>query len=159
MLQVKPLAPFMYLAHLKPHHTSTTTADCPTIRLKSGSVKDVSAKLDTQKQPPSERSETTSMPTPSLRDFIAFAIGAIPEVEAVFVTMDKTARGDRIIYVWTVVRESLPEVRRKIYAKEIEIIDKSSDFDFDFNIIASHGRDPQSVVADSAVALAYRKIA
>jgi hypothetical protein len=100
----------------------------------------------------SNRSEALAMSTltPSLKDSIAFGIGSVPDVEAVF-----TMRQEKVFYVWAIVSKSEPGVRKQIYAKEKELIKHFSAFDFDFTIIASKGRPPSSVISDPAAELAY----
>src|SRR5579863_9446258 len=93
----------------------------------------------------SNRSEALAMstPTPSLKDSIAFGIGSVPDVEAIF-----TMRQEKVFYVWAIVSKSEPNVRKQIYAKEKELIKNFGAFDFDFTIIASKGRPPSSVISD-----------
>jgi hypothetical protein len=97
------------------------------------------------------RNQTTT-PEAIVQDSIATGIGSVPDVEAVF-----ALRQDQGFRVWIVVRDSAPEVRRRIYEKEKRIIDDYSCFDFDFNIVASRGRDARTVVADPAAELAYSR--
>ena len=96
------------------------------------------------------KSETRTMPTLELKDSIAFGIGAIPDVEAVF-----TLRHDNVFYIWTVVDQSEPEIRSRIYEREKQIIDQYASLDFDFNIVASRGRKPQELIGDPAAELTY----
>src|SRR5690242_1194347 len=98
------------------------------------------------------RSETRSMLAPGLRDYVAFCIGSVPEVEAVF-----TLHRGKVFYVWAVVAQSEPEIRKRIYAKEKEIIGLYDDFDFDFNIVPSRGQAVSSVISDPAVTLAFKR--
>lgn len=80
----------------------------------------------------------------SLRDFISGELAAVQEVEAVL-----TSREGKVFYVCTVVNESAPEIRRKIYEREQLIIDEFSDYEFDFDIISRHGRDMASFIGAS----------
>ena len=99
------------------------------------------------------KSETTrTMLMPMLRDSIALAIGSISEVQAIF-----TNSQDRVFYVWCVVTDSDPSIRRRIYAKEKELIDSFSDFEFDFSIVAGRGRESFEVINDPEARLIYHK--
>jgi hypothetical protein len=89
--------------------------------------------------------------TNDLRDAVAFRIGySVPEVSAVFVSRD-----NRALHVWSVVPEYSRDLYRRIYAKEKEIISEFEHIDFDFNVVASHDRDPKALVTDECVQLAY----
>jgi hypothetical protein len=100
------------------------------------------------------QTKVNSMLSAGLRDSVAFEIGySVPEVQAVFVKLS-----DRnVLHVWAIVPDHDRRVYRTIYAKEKEIIGQFGGFDFDFNIVPSHGRDPQAVIADPGIELAFRK--
>src|SRR5947207_3742628 len=65
--------------------------------------------------------------TTSLNEFIAFELSLVREVEYVY-----TAYRNAVFYVWIVVDQFEPEVRKRIYDREKAIIDEFSDFEFDF---------------------------
>ena len=101
----------------------------------------------------SQEAKVEAMLTPTLRDSIGLEIGAaVPEVEVVFSSVESGT-----CYVWTVVTESNPGVRRNIYVKEKSLIDRFPNLAFEFNIIASRGQDPMSVIGDPALELAFRR--
>jgi hypothetical protein len=93
------------------------------------------------------------MLTPVLRDSIGFEIGAgVPEVNAVFTSVENGT-----CYVWTIVAESSPAVRRTIYAKEKTLIERFDKLDFEFNIIAGRGHNPMQIISDRTLELAFRR--
>ncbi len=71
----------------------------------------------------------------TLKEFIASGFASIENVERVY-----TLRRPReeVVYVRVVLPQSNPDLRRKVYAKEKEIIDAFEVFEFDFGIVASH---------------------
>jgi hypothetical protein len=103
-----------------------------------------------------ERSDSTEgfVPRfePDLRDYIAFSLGAVPEVQAIFASQQ-----GRVWHIWTVVSESTPEVRKRLYDKEKMILGHFDGATFDFNIIASRERDPIRLVADPSARIVYRE--
>lgn len=83
--------------------------------------------------------------TPTVNDFVAFGFGKIPEVERVY-----TALHDRAFYVRVVVDDDRNKnLRRRIYAKELEMINEFMIFDFDFDILAA------AELVDPSLYLAY----
>jgi hypothetical protein len=96
--------------------------------------------------------KVNSMLFAGLRDSVAFEIGhSVSEVQAVF-----TQFTDRnVLHVWAVVPDHDRRVYRIIYAKEKQIIGQFDGVDFDFNVVPSHGRDPQVLMSDPGVELAF----
>jgi hypothetical protein len=80
-----------------------------------------------------------------LRDSVALKIGSVPEVQAVFATLD-----NKTLHVWSVVPEHDSRVYRSIYAKEKEIIRQFGWIDFDFNVVPSRGKDPREMLSQTA---------
>jgi len=87
---------------------------------------------------------------PSLKDMIAFEIGGVPEVAAVFTKME-----DRILHVWTVLRDGSRAARRAVYAREQMIVDRTEHLDFDFNVVNGGGVDPRSMFSEDGLELAF----
>jgi len=87
-----------------------------------------------------------------IKDSVAFEIGySVPEVEAVFAkNID-----NRVMHVWAVVPTYDRRVYRSIYAREKKIIEQFGGVDFDFNVVASNGRQPRQLISDPEVDLTY----
>jgi hypothetical protein len=113
-----------------------------------GAQRPTPAVVDTRS---SYKEKVETMLTPALRDSVGFEIGAgVAEVNAVFTSVVNGA-----CYVWTVVSEFTPRVRRTIYGKEKSLIDRFHDLSFEFNIVAARGQDPMSVIRDETLELAF----
>jgi hypothetical protein len=88
-----------------------------------------------------------------IRNTVAFEIGfAVPEVQAVFSRLDEN---NKVLHIWAVIPERERNVYRKIYSAEKDIIDKFGHIGFDFNVIASCGRDPGTLLNNPGVELSY----
>jgi len=72
--------------------------------------------------------------TSNLKDFIAAGFASIEEVERVYTV--RRPRED-VIYVRVVLQGDDRNLRKKVYAKEREIIDAFEIFEFDFGIASS----------------------
>jgi hypothetical protein len=97
-------------------------------------------------------SQVDSVLPADLRDSVALEIAhSVPEVQAVFVVFGE----NRTFHVWSVVPEYDRAIFRTIYAKEKQIINRFDDVEFDFNILPSHGRDPETLISDPQVQLAF----
>lgn len=98
------------------------------------------------------QTKVDSMLDASLRDSVAFRIGfSVPEVQAVFTKLEEK----NVLHVWAIVSENDRRVYRSVYAKEKEIIGMYGGVDFDFNVVPSHGRDPQGLISDPGIELAF----
>jgi hypothetical protein len=96
--------------------------------------------------------EEESMLCADLKDSVAFEIGySVPDVQAVFVSFKE----NRVLHVWSVVPIYDRCVYRSIYAHEKTIIDQFEGVDFDFNVVASNGKDPRHLMSDPEVDLAF----
>lgn len=85
--------------------------------------------------------------TTTANDFVAFGFGRIPEVKRVY-----TAQHDRAFYVRVVVDDDRDKnLRGRIYAKELEMINEFKIFDFDFDILTA------VEFIDPSLHLAYEK--
>ncbi len=85
--------------------------------------------------------------------FIGLELSIVPEVEQVYV--DRIEDG-KIMRVMVMVSERDPEVRRRIYVREEEIIDAHPDFEFDFYVHPLMGR-PAAEVVDGIGKPAYKR--
>ena len=84
---------------------------------------------------------------PTANVFVAFGFGTIPEVKRVY-----TAQHDHAFYVRVVVDDDRDKnLRRRIYAKELEMINEFKIFDFDFDILT------EVEFVDPSLHLAYEK--
>ena len=99
-----------------------------------------------------ECSETRSVITSNLNEYIAFEFSLVPEITHVFIAL----RNNNVLYTWIVVDSFDEEVRHKIYNRQEAIIDEFTDFDFDFNVIARMGREMKDLF-DSSVQLIHQK--
>jgi hypothetical protein len=126
---------------------SSFVVDPSELQLWEAGVKIVQITKGVDMQPVENANAT---PQPSLKNMIAFEIGAVPEVEAVFVQVQ-----DRVYHVWTVIRDGSREARRAVYAREKVIIDRNDYLDFDFNVVNDHGADPRSMFTDENLELAF----
>ena len=88
-----------------------------------------------------------------IRSTVAFEIGfAVPEVQAVFSCLDEKSH---VLHVWAVVPERERDIYRKVYSAEKQLIEKFGHLGFDFNVIASCGRDPSTLLNNPGVELSY----
>ena len=90
--------------------------------------------------------------TIDIRHEVAFEIGKIPDVQALFTQLE-----GRFLRVWTVVAERDDAVYRKIYAHQRAIMRSFDDVEFEFNVIPSLGRTPRETVPDPAFHLAFER--
>jgi hypothetical protein len=79
-------------------------------------------------------------------------LAAIPEVQAVF-----TSEFGKVFFVWAVVPERDQDLFRRIQEKEQSIIDSHLPIQFDFTILASKGKGPETLLTDPTVRLAYSR--
>ena len=87
-----------------------------------------------------------------LQDFVAKIIAEVSGVEYIY-----CRREGQINYVWAVINELDPEVRRKIYKQETVIIDLLPDEVFDFHVIARMNKPVESMISQEGIELIYRK--
>jgi hypothetical protein len=88
-----------------------------------------------------------------LQDYIALKLSEIPEVEAIFCQRD-----ERTYFVWVVIREYDPMVRRSIYAKQKEVINIFHQEEFDFYVIARKGQPFDTIIHQEGVELIFQKV-
>ena len=62
-------------------------------------------------------------------------LASVPQVRHVL-----TDRSDSSLIVWIAVDDPTPEVRRRIYQKELELISGFPEVEFDFNLVPSLAR-------------------
>lgn len=86
----------------------------------------------------------------SIKKFLGQEFARIPEVDAVFVSVQ-----GRTLHVWIVVDQFDGAVREKIYEKEMGLIDELDSFEFDFNILSRRGRNLTDVVPDASLDLTF----
>jgi|ERR1017187_7109781 hypothetical protein len=112
-------------------------------------AKEVSCQVSTKTE--LREAGVDAMLSASLRDSVAFSIGAVPEVQAVFAKLlDRN-----IMHVWAVVPQYDRHIYRQIYAQEKEIIKQYGAIEFDFNVLPSRGRDPRTLITDPDIELAF----
>jgi len=71
---------------------------------------------------------------------------SIPEVRYVL-----TEQVEGPLLVWIAADNPEPEVRMRIYQKEMELIEGFPEVDFDFNLIPSMGRSPEEIASGARV--------
>jgi hypothetical protein len=86
--------------------------------------------------------------------FVGLELSIVPEVERVFVERIENGKTMRVMVM---VRNRDSQVRRRVYAREQEIIDAHPQFDFDFYVHPLMGRNPAEVV-DGMGKLAYSRV-
>jgi hypothetical protein len=60
-------------------------------------------------------------------------------------------RVDGPFLVWIAVDDPTPEVRARIYQKEMELIDGFPEIDFDFNLVLAMGRSHAEIATGASV--------
>jgi|SRR5271157_4817172 len=86
-----------------------------------------------------------------LEDALAHDLALVKEVRHVSIE-----KADNNLLVWIVLDNPVKEVRERVFRKELELIEGFPEIDFDFNVIAAMGRDPQQF-ASSAKLVYSRK--
>jgi hypothetical protein len=99
-----------------------------------------------------EVSEVMGLQTVSLKEFLGYEMSLVKEVEAVL-----TAREGNVFHICTVVNDSSPEVRARVFERERSIIDEFAECEFDFNVIARQGRDILSLVENPGLELTFMR--
>jgi hypothetical protein len=105
-------------------------------RLNSGAA---AVELVAARQP--EIGFSTDLETVLARDF-----GSIGGISHVLVE-----RADQNLLVWIALDSPSKEAREQVFQKELGLIDGFPEIDFDFNIIASRGRDPRQFASSAKV--------
>lgn len=96
-----------------------------------------------------------SVVAPTLRQFAAYMISSVPEVEYVLTTCDEK---NRMLRVFSVIDAFDATIREKIYAKEGQVIDEFETFNFEFNIISRRGRSLSECITDPGVEVTFKRI-
>ena len=90
------------------------------------------------------------MPKVLTADPVEIALGkdfaTIPQVRYVL-----TERVDGPLLVWIAIDNAEASVRRKIYQKELELMDGFPEIEFDFNLVPAIGRDAKEVATGAHV--------
>ena len=90
------------------------------------------------------------MPDVLITDSLETALGkdfsAIPQVRHVL-----TERVDGLLLVWIALDNPEPSVRKRVYRKELELMDGFPDIDFDFNLIPALGRKAEELATGAHV--------
>ena len=85
-----------------------------------------------------------------LQNFISQRIAEVVEVEYIY-----CCREEQAYFVWIIINQFDPSVRRKIYEKQKEIIRRFRDEMFDFYVVARLDQPPDSIVKHRNVELIY----
>ncbi|HKZ42707.1 MAG TPA: hypothetical protein VJ044_17220 [Candidatus Hodarchaeales archaeon] len=86
----------------------------------------------------------------TLKKFVARQIASVPEVEYIY-----CQREEHAYFVWILINKLDQNVRKKIYAKQREIIDLFSEEIFDFYIVARLDTPADTVITGPE--LVYKK--
>jgi len=86
----------------------------------------------------------------TLETVLAKDFGSVDAVRYVF-----TEWAEGPLLVWIALDDAAPEVRQRIYAKELSLIEGFPEVEFDFNLIPSMGRPPEQIC--SAARVVYSK--
>ncbi len=76
--------------------------------------------------------------------YIGMELSLVPEVETVFVKADN--ENGKSYTVFTVINARDPEVRAKVYAREVAIMDAARGIDFSFRVISRMNRNMREVI-------------
>ena len=94
--------------------------------------------------------ENAKMPDVFITDSLETALGkdfsGIPQVRHVL-----TEWVDGALLVWIALDNPEPGVRKKVYQKELELMDGFPGIDFDFNLIPALGREAQELATGAHV--------
>ncbi len=82
----------------------------------------------------------------SLETALGKDLGSIPQVRYVL-----TEWVEGPLLVWIAVDNPEASVRKKIYQKELDLIDAFPDIEFDFNLLAASGRSADELVTGARV--------
>jgi hypothetical protein len=93
-----------------------------------------------------------SLVADSLETLLGKDFGSISQVRYVL-----TERVDGPLLVWVAIDNSEPAVRRRIYQKELELIDRFPDIDFDFNLIPVLGRRAEELATGARLVFARQE--
>ena len=96
-------------------------------------------------------SERAKMPEPllladTLETALSRDLAGVPQVRHVL-----TEWADGSLLVWIAVDNPEPGVRRRIYQKELELIDGFPEIEFDFNLIPAMGRGAEDLATGARV--------
>ena len=97
-----------------------------------------------------QTSEQAKMPDLRIADSLEIALArdfaSVPQVRHVLIE-----RVDGPLLVWIAVDDPEPSVRRRIYQKELDLIEGFPEIDFDFNLIRAMGRNANELATGAHV--------
>lgn len=82
----------------------------------------------------------------NLEQALAHDLGSIPQIRHIL-----TRRVDGPLLVWIAVDSPDPSVRRKVYRKELALLEGFPEVQFDFNLIPAMGRSAEEIATDARV--------
>ncbi len=86
--------------------------------------------------------------------YIGMELSLVPEVETVFVKADN--ENGKSYTVFTVINARDPEVRARVYAREVAIMDAARGIDFSFRVISRMNRNMREVI-DNVGTLVFKR--
>ena len=96
--------------------------------------------------------ETFNSDENRLQEFISHIIGSVGEVERIF-----CQREEHAYFVWIIIKELDRSVRRKIYAKQKQVISLFGEENFDFYVVASLDKPMDAIINQVGLELIYNK--
>jgi hypothetical protein len=88
-----------------------------------------------------------------LQTYIARKLSEVPEVESIY-----CLRNELTYFVWVVIGEYDPEVRRRIYVKQKEVVRVFHEEEFDFYVIARKGQPLDMIIHQEGVERIFQKV-
>ncbi len=82
----------------------------------------------------------------SLELALAQDLASIPQVHHVLADWAESS-----LLIWVTVDNPEPDVRRRIYEKELDLITNFPEVNFDFNLIPTMGRQVAEIITDARV--------
>ncbi len=82
----------------------------------------------------------------TLEAVLAKDLGSVDAVRYVFME-----RADGPLLIWIAMDDTAPETRRRVYAKELSLIEGFPGIEFNFNLVPSMGRSPEQICSSARV--------
>lgn len=90
----------------------------------------------------------------SPHDIIGIELSLVPEVQCVFVDREEDARSFRVT---ALLKNSNPEIRNRVYDRELEIIDQLPYADISFHLFELRGRKSSDIMTDGGKIVFQRR--
>ncbi len=87
----------------------------------------------------------TNAITDSLKSALAKDLASLPQVHHI-----ETEWTDGALFVWIFLEDASPSARRQIYPKQLKIISRFPEVDFDFNLVTPSSRRTNEISTTDA---------